>query len=121
MEQQLDKDLLARVGERSKSIVIEPESDIWMWGSDNILAQILKWQRVGGIREWLRQRGFQFDDNGKPLRPKEALAEVAFACRTPRSLALYQQIATRLSLQNCVDPAFARLRNTLAQWFPLDA
>jgi hypothetical protein len=120
LEMELDQNLLAKVGPRSKAIVINPEADIWMWGGDNILAEILKWRGPGGIREWLGQRGFAFDDNGKPVRPKEAMDKVAAECRTPRSSALYQRIATRLSLQNCIDPAFIRLRDKLVQWFPID-
>ena len=118
LEQELDEDLLAKVGPRSKAIVIDPESDIWMWGSDNILSEILKWRAHDGIRQWLKHRDFKFDQNDKPLRPKEAMEKVVFECQTPRSSALYQKIATRLSLQNCVDPAFTRLRETLVQWFP---
>lgn len=119
LEARLDNELSMKIpGGRSKAIVIEPECDIWMWGSDNVLSQILQWPLDVDIRPWLRAHGFEFDQNDKPVRPKEALDAMRKIHRKPRSSALYQKIAAAISLNRCADPAFIRLRNVLQNWFP---
>lgn len=118
LESVLDEQLSSTWGDRAKAIVIAPEVDIWMWGSDNKLAEILKWPRRESIREWLRSNGFEFTENGKPQRPKEALEAVFRICKRPRSSAAYQQIAAGISLTRCEDSAFQRLRSSLRDWFP---
>lgn len=120
LEARLDEQLKSTWGDRAKAIVIAPELDIWMWGSDNKLAEILKWPRQESIRDWLRDRGFDFLNHGKPQRPKEALEAVFRVCKQPRSSAAYQQIAAGISLSRCEDPAFLRLRDSLRRWFPMD-
>jgi len=121
LEAQLDEQLNSTWGDRAKAIVIAPEVDIWMWGSDNKLAQILKWPRQESIRDWLKNDGFEFAENGKPQRPKEALEAVFRICKRPRSSSAYQQIAAGISLTRCEDPAFQRLRSSLRNWFPAHA
>lgn len=118
LEQKIDLQLINKVGAMSKAIVINPEADIWIWGSDNILAQIFEWPLPTKIRPWLAEKGFTFDQNGKPDRPKEALEAMTVIHGKPRSSAIYKKIASRISLNNCVDPAFQRLQNTLKLWFP---
>lgn len=118
LEAQLDEQLRSTWGDRAKAIVIAPEVDIWMWGSDNKLAEVLNWPRQESIRDWLRGKNFNFLENGKPQRPKEALEAVFRVCRQPRSSAAYQQIAAGISLARCGDPAFLRLRAPLQHWFP---
>lgn len=118
LETKLDVKLRERIGEKSKAIVVDPECDIWMWGSDNLLAEIFEWPLDIRIRPWLCSRGFEFDENNKPMRPKEALEELVTVHRKPRSSALYQRVTSRVSLRRCVDPAYLRLRETLQTWFP---
>ncbi len=118
LESRLDSELNPKWGSRAKAIVIEPELDVWMWGAENSLRDVFEWEGDIGIREWLARKGFQFNHAGKPLRPKEALEAVLLHTRRPRSSALYEEIATRLSLPRCTDAAFQRLRRTLAGWFP---
>ncbi len=118
LEFELDKQLKPAWGGQAKAIVIAPELDIWMWGSDNKLAEVLKWPLQKSIRDWLRDQGFGFMENGKPQRPKEALEAVFRICRRPRSSAAYQQIAAGISLTRCHDPTFLRLKTTLQDWFP---
>lgn len=120
LENRLDEELAATSGGNAKAIVIAPELDVWMWGSDNLLSEILKWREAEPMRSWLSSRGFIFDVNGKPLRPKEALEALLPICKRPRSAALYQEIARRISLIRCTDPAFLRLHAQLKKWFPGD-
>lgn len=118
LERDLDRRLADTWGDQGKAIVIEPEVDVWMWGSDNALAQILGRPGDQSIRNWLRQKGFEFSEHDKPLRPKEALEALVEALQRPRSSSIYQKIAGRVSLDRCIDPAYQRLRQRLAEWFP---
>lgn len=117
LEAELNHQLAVVWGEHAKAIVIEPEVDIWLWGADNALREALRWPQEGLIRDWLRQQGFEFSAEGKPLRPKEALEAMRRIHKQPRSSALYQKITEKISLQKCTDPAFLRLKAHLQTWF----
>ena len=117
LEQQLDKRLTATWQGRAKSIVITQESDIWLWGSDNAMQQVLRWTDSMPIRAWLQEKGFEFTSEGKPTRPKEAFEEVVRKCQLPRSSSLYSEITGKLSLSRCTDSAYQRLSAKLKEWF----
>lgn len=117
LEEDLDRQLEEHWQSNAKAIVIEPELDIWMWGSDNALRDILGWSIQTSLREWLHTQNFNFQQNGKPERPKEALERILLELKRPRSSAIYRDIAKKISLQRCEDNAFIRLRNTLVSWF----
>lgn len=119
LEQQLDSRLAATWQGRAKAVVIEPEVDIWLWGSDNAMQQVLRWTDPTPIRAWLMERGFDFTVEGKPRRPKEAFEEIVRKCRLPRSSSLYSEITGKLSLQRCTDSAYQRLSAKLREWFPI--
>lgn len=118
LEAQLDGRLSAHWKEAAKSIVIEPELDVWVWGADNAVEAVIEWPAGKSVREWLREQGFAFEANEKPTRPKEALEAALRIPDLPRSSALYQSIAEKISLRRCGDEAFIRLRNQLTEWFP---
>ena len=118
LETQLDGRLSAHWKEAAKSIVIEPELDVWVWGADNAVEAVIEWPAGKGVREWLREKGFAFEANEKPTRPKEALEAALRIPDLPRSSALYQSIAEKISLRRCGDEAFIRLRKQLIEWFP---
>jgi len=117
LEGKLDEQLQRVWGSRAKCIVIAPEVDIWLWGSDRVLHEALQWSTEESIRDWLRHRGFEFDAAGKPLQPKEAIEAVCRRQKRPRSSAIYESITGRVSLQHCTDQAFQRLRAQLLAWF----
>ena len=117
LENQLDAALSEEWGSGAKAIVIEPEVDIWMWGAETHIRDVVDWHSQAGIRDWLTARDFQFSVHGKPERPKEALEAVFRHAQLPRSSAHYEALARRLSLARCQDPAFLRLRTALATWF----
>lgn len=119
LESSLDEQLGVTWGAHAKSIVIDPELDIWLWGADSTLRDLLQWPLDGGIRAWLQAQGFAFDTRGKPKRAKEALEALVRIHRLPRSSALYEKITSRISLRRCSDPAFVRLRTALKAWFAL--
>ncbi|MGV3533321.1 MAG: methylation-associated defense system protein MAD4 [Chthoniobacteraceae bacterium] len=118
LEAELDARLERTWGGNAKAIVIDPELDIWIWGSSNSLQGAIEWRDPKDIRAWLIDRKFVFDSNGKPKRPKEAIEAALHQIRMPRSAALYQRVAKKISLRNCTDPAFSRLRSQLEMWFP---
>jgi len=118
LETQLDLRLKAIWQSAAKSVVIEPEVDVWIWGSDNAVEDVIEWRSGKRLREWLRDEGYTFDENDKPTRPKEAIEAALKFAGTPRSSALYQRIAEKISLSRCADSAFLRLRNQLREWFP---
>ena len=118
LEAQLDGRLSAHWKEAAKSIVIEPELDVWVWGADNAVEAVIEWPAGKGVRDWLREKGFAFEANEKPTRPKEALEAALRIPDLPRSSALYQSIAEKISLRRCGDEAFIRLRKQLIEWFP---
>jgi hypothetical protein len=120
VEFELDAEMRSHWGCEGKAIVIAPELDVWIWGTDNALQQVLGWPSEVSIRDWLRGKGFTFDNQGKPLRPKEALEALVPVHRQPRSSALYERITKRISLLHCRDEAFLRLRLALRTWFPPD-
>lgn len=117
LEAELDSQLRLVWGARAKAIIISPEVDIWLWGADVVLREALFWPQHGSIREWLLAKGFEFNADNKPLRPKEALDAMRLVHKRPRSSALYEKITSRISLQNCTDTAFRRLRAQLKLWF----
>ena len=116
-EHDLDARLSLQWKDRAKSVVIAPELDAWMWGSDNALRDVFRWPRNGSIRDWLLAEGFKFDAAGKPVRPKEALEAMVRVHRQARSSALYEKVAAKISLKRCKDAAFVRLRTQLQYWF----
>lgn len=118
LETQMDQRLSSHWNGAAKSIVIEPELDVWVWGADNAVEAVIEWPPGKRVRDWLREQGFTFESNGKPTRPKEALEAALRIPGLPRSSALYQTIAEKISLRRCADGAFIRLRNKLREWFP---
>lgn len=119
LENDLDARLSVQWDSRAKSVVIAPELDTWIWGGDNALREVFRWPLMGPIRDWLQAEGFEIDSAGKPIRPKEALQAMVRIHRLPRSSALYEKVATRISLKRCHDAAFVRLRAQLQCWFGL--
>lgn len=117
LEEELNERLAATWGDHGRAIVIEPEVDIWMWGSDNSLEQSLGWEHSLPLREFLREKHFELRNDGKPLTPKEALECALWERNLPRSAALYARIAGNISLKRCQDAAFLRLREVLRLWF----
>ncbi len=117
LEARLDAQLSEGWGDRAKSIVIAPELDVWMWGNDNVLSEVMNWPHTQGIRDWLRARKFEFDGSDKPLRPKEALEALTPVHRLPRSSSMYEAIASKISLRRCTDRAFLRMQDALRIWF----
>ena len=105
-------------GDRAAVVVINPELEIWVWADSPHVDIELGWQgRDPDLRSWLAQEGFLQADEHKPQRPKEAVEKALRLAGKRRSSAIYRQLAGRVSLQRCEDPAFLKLRDTLRGWF----
>jgi hypothetical protein len=105
--------------DRTAAIVIDPELENWFWTNSTHVAEQIGW--AGGmedLRVWLLKERFVADSGSKPNNPKAALEKALRLTKKPRSSALYQAIASRVSFRECVDPAFLKLKATLQGWFP---
>lgn len=109
---------------RSRTIVIAPESEIWMWGRLAGLTERLGWKE-SALRRFLERRRLGAPGQSKPEDPKRAfqLAVRNSPRRTGRSPSarLFGELAARAPLDGCRDPAFRELRETLRTWFPPEA
>lgn len=102
------------------AIVIEPEVDNWLWTDTPHTAAALRWPSVTELRQALQERDMWPEGAAKPPQPKEAAAWAIRQKGKPRSSAIYEQVASRVSLSRCSDPAVATLVNALRQWFPAE-
>jgi hypothetical protein len=106
---------------RARTVVIDPETEIWLWSDSPHVATTFGWtSERGEIRAWLGERGFLAPGEMKPSHPKEAMLEVLRETGVKRSAANFGAIARKVSLDRCRDRSFLRLRDLLRGWFPLD-
>jgi hypothetical protein len=107
-------------GERAAVIVLRPELEIWLWSESKQVGRVLGWAgRQPDLRTWLAEQGWLDQGAIKPQRPKEAFDAAIRAVGEPRSAALFGQLAQKVPVSTCVDPAFEKLKTTLQTWFPL--
>ena len=118
VEAQLDAELALVWQDQAKAIVIDPELETWVWGSDNALQSALGWPLPQSIRAWLTQQGYAIGPNNKPDQPKAAFEALVTVHKLPRSSALYEAITSKISLEDCQDEVFQKLKHTLRRWFP---
>lgn len=99
-------------------IVVDPELEAWVWVDSPVIAETLRmeWTAIHALADELR---VWTSGESKPTHPKELLEAVLYRQRRPRSAALFQEIARRVSLSRCIDPAFVSLRACLQHWFAL--
>jgi hypothetical protein len=111
--------LLSRNGwdNRAVPIVIDPELENWIWVNQTILQDVITWNNQLSLFEWLHQKKLKEIGTFKPLNPKDAFEYVLEISGTPRSSALYFDIASRASYKTCADPAFQKMINQLKDWF----
>jgi len=108
-------------GDRARAVVIDPELESWVWSDSPEIERVLGWAgRSPALRSWLTERGMLQEGIVKPDRPKEAVEAALRFVRRPRSSAIYQELARSVSLRRCSDPAFAKLRRTLRDWFSVE-
>lgn len=105
-------------GDRADVIVIDPELENWVWSHSPHVSTVLGWTDSSApLDVWMRTTGLWPEREAKPLRPKESLESVLARTRIRRSAALYGELARKVSLKGCVDPAFDQLQSRLREWF----
>ena len=108
--------------ERARAIILSPEIEAWVWSNSPHVDDVAGWKnRQPSLRQWLTEQGWLQSGEVKPNKPKEAFLAALRAARTQRSSSLYQQIAEKVSLQQCTDSSFQEFRNLLRMWFPQDS
>ena len=104
---------------RSSVVVIDPFLESWVWnGSDEV-------PRVLGVPGDFRRVRLELEkdelwsrQSAKPLNPKQAMKRVLRRSKTRHSSTIFGDLAGKVSLTGCADPAFADLVSTLRGWFP---
>ena len=120
LKETLDSEFVRSVwGECARTIVLCPELESWVWSRSPHVDDAIGWKsHTPSLRRWLTQENWLQEGQVKPERPKEAFLAALYHARTPRSSSLYQQIAERVSLSQCVDEAFLEFKDILGNWFP---
>ena len=103
-----------------KVIAIEPELENWLWQDKPQVADVLRYKGDKSLRQHLADSGWWPADAAKPPRPKEAAEWVLKQTRQPRSSAIYQKLAERISIRGCTDAAFAEMHDAFLAWFPVE-
>lgn len=111
---------LARLGAGwAKSIVIDPELEVWLFTRSPRLDDALGWRdRTPTLAAELERRGVWPNESAKPSAPKEALQWALSRVGKQKSSSIYRQIVTHIGLARCTDTSFLRFQSTLRQWFP---
>jgi hypothetical protein len=105
--------------QRCRAIVIAPELEIWVWSTSRQVDVCLGWEsRQPDLRTWLREKNLLAENAVKPDDPKFAFDEALAAVKKTHSSSIFRDLAGKVSLRGCVDPAFQRLHTTLTDWFP---
>jgi hypothetical protein len=106
-------------GERAAAVALDPELEIWVWSDSPQVDRCLGWEgRRPPLRQWLRTEGLLSEGARKPHDPKTALRKALRAGGKGASAAIFEELASGVSLDRCADPAFLKLRRLLASWFP---
>lgn len=119
LEQQVQQQLDASGWQgRSAVVVIDPELESWVFATSPHVVDVF----AGGDAEVFQGvvESFPKTPLGKPQKPKEAVEKLLRQKAIVRSSALYKELASRVSLKGCIDPAFQRLCAILRSWFPQD-
>lgn len=114
------ENLLSRNGwdDRTAAVIFDPELESWVWSDSRDVDRAFGWAtRRPDLRQWLVEKRHVSTPLEKPRRPKEAMEEALRLVNKPRSSSLYGEIASTVNFENCIDPAFAKFRETLRGWF----
>lgn len=107
-------------GNAGCAVVISPELENWVWQDSPHVSQSLGFPgEYAQLRADLVARAYWQTDAAKPHQPKEAVEWSLMRARKPRSSAIYEQLASKVSTRHCIDPAFHALLTALRRWFPI--
>jgi hypothetical protein len=103
--------------DRAKVIVIDPELENWIWVKSTQLAEIISWENIDSLYQWLSDQEYLIAESPKPKHPKEAFEAALYISKKRRSSSIYKQIASRVSFKNCTDPSFLKFIQCMGDWF----
>ena len=121
--EELEKEIESRLhssgwSDRAAAVVLDPELEVWVWSDSPVVDLALGWKgRKPHLREWLISEGYLAPTQSKPKRPKDAVERALRISAKRRSSAIYLELAQRVGLARCSDPAFVKLRTILRAWF----
>jgi hypothetical protein len=110
--------------DRFETIVIEPMVEAWLWADGPSTAQGLGVRDFNALKTRLTADGLWHAGEAKPHRLKEARNAAARMGGRKTGAPIFRAVFTALSsraLDNCVEPGFVLLRQTLQRWFPPQA
>jgi hypothetical protein len=100
-------------------IVIEPELESWVWNKSLHVPDVLGWKNdADGLRSFLAAQDLWADNDSKPSDPKEAMRQSLRKKRKPLGARLFSDLASKVAVGGCQDPAFQKFRQQLQHWFP---
>lgn len=103
--------------DRVKVIVIDPELENWIWVKSPRLSEVINWDNIDNLYQWLADQKYMTDDGQKPNRPKEAFEAALYISKKRRSSSIYKQIASQVSFRQCTDPSFQQFIQYMKDWF----
>jgi hypothetical protein len=120
---EIERDILSTLSvgwrERAVAIVIDPELEAWVRSDSPEVDNALGWKgRSPSLREWVVNSGFSRSATAKPADPKSAFEQALRQVGKARSASIFQRLGQTVSTRRCTDRAFAKLTETLRQWFP---
>lgn len=120
LEADVDRSI-ARLGNGwAKSIVIDPELEVWLFSRSPRLDEAIGWRgREPTLAEELARRGSWPTEASKPNAPKATMQWALSRVGKQKSSSIYGKIVANIGLAKCTDPSFLRLQSTLQAWFPL--
>ncbi len=119
IEKDVDGKLSALPADWARSVVIDPELEVWLFTRSPRLDEALGWRgREPDLTTELATRKHWPAGLAKPKNPKAAMKWALSRVGKQTSSSIYRQIAEHLGLGKCTDPSFHRFRSTLQAWFP---
>ena len=127
--------------DRFEVILIRPELEAWIWqrnvhvaeafefsGSDGELWELLTVQSLTLDKRTKKHHFIKLDplndaaawpkNEAKPKNPKGVVEAVSARCQSGPASGVFNEISAKVSVKNCVDGAFHKLRDALGRWFP---
>jgi len=99
-------------------IVIAPELEAWILQDNQNVEECFRFKnQPTSLKDWLIFKGLWNKNQPKSIDPKLAIETTLKFTKTPRSSAIYQKIASKISVKGCQDLAFLKLVNCLQSWF----
>ena len=113
----VEQRLAAKWGKRARCVVLDPEIEIWVFSDSPHVDKVLGFS-TGKLRNWLCEQGHWPEERPKPVDPKTAMRRALSHSRIKPSASLFYELASKVSLERCIDPSFGSFVDTLRIWFP---